>query len=151
MPATKTSKSTIRFVLFFMLVTASTLVAQNPDSVKLRQIYDFYLTKSKCYSNLDYLVNQIGGRLSGSPEAEKAVQWAKKAMYEAGADTVILQPCMVPHWVRGAKEKCVLSSTKLKLTKTLNCVALGSSVCTGVKVIKAKVIEVNSFEELEKL
>ncbi len=151
MPATKTSKSTIRFVLFFMLVTASTLVAQNPDSVKLRQIYDFYLTKSKCYSNLDYLVNQIGGRLSGSPEAEKAVQWAKKAMYEAGADTVILQPCMVPHWVRGAKEKCVLSSTKLKLTKTLNCVALGSSVGTGVKGIKAKVIEVNSFEELEKL
>jgi carboxypeptidase Q len=121
------------------------------DSVTLRNIYDYYLTKSKCYSNLEYLCTKIGGRLSGSPQAEQAVQWAKKAMYAAGADTVFLQPCMVPHWERGKKEKCHLTSLKFKLNSPLKCIALGSSVGTGVAGVKANVVEVGSFDELEKL
>jgi Zn-dependent M28 family amino/carboxypeptidase len=138
------------FFILPLLISFS-LAAQKEDSVMLRKIYDFYLTKSRAYSNLEYLATKIGGRISGSPQAEAAVQWTKKAMYEAGADTVILQPCMVPHWVRGKKEKCELTSAKLKLNRNLNCVALGSSVGTGASGIKAKVIEVKSFEELEKL
>src|SRR5688500_13625757 len=101
------------------------------DSVTLRNIYDYYLTKSNCYSNLEHLCTKIGGRLSGSPQAEQAVQWAKKAMSAAGADTVFLPPCMVPHWERGKKEKCNLTSAKLKLNPPLKCVALGSSVASG--------------------
>jgi Zn-dependent M28 family amino/carboxypeptidase len=58
---------------------------------------------------------------------------------------------MVPHWVRGKKEKCVLTSSKLKLNKSLNCCALGNSVGTGAKGIKAKIIEVKHFDDLEKL
>ena len=131
--------------LFICVVT----LAQKNDSIQLRKIYDFYLTESKCYSNLEHLCKKIGPRLSGSKGAEDAVVWAKKAMYEAGADTVILQPCMVPHWVRGKAEQCQLIE-KNKTTK-LNVVALGSSVGTGDKGIKAEVIEVKNFEELEKL
>jgi len=138
-------------VLLCALGCVRTYYSNNPDSLTLRKIYDYHLTKSKSYSNLEYLATKIGGRLSGSPQAAKAVEWAVKAMYAAGADTVILQPCMVPHWVRGAKEKCRLNSTKLKLTINLNCVALGSSVGTGPGGIKAGVVEVSSFEELEKL
>jgi carboxypeptidase Q len=138
-------------LLGILFATNGQSVAQNADSVMIKNIYNFYLTKSKAYSNLEHLATKIGGRLSGSPEAEAAVLWAKKAMYEAGADTVILQPCMVPHWVRGKKEKCVISSPKLKLNKSINCVALGSSVGTGPKGVRAKVIEVRSFDELEKL
>ena len=100
------------FILLNVLCVA--VIAQNQDSLQLRKIYDFYLTKSKCYANLEYLATKIGGRLSGSDEAEKAVIWAKKTMYEAGADTVILQPCMVPHWVRGKKEKCILFDLTIK-------------------------------------
>lgn len=123
--------------------------AHTQDSLMLRKIYDYYLTNSKCYSNLEELCTGIGARLSGSPQAEKAVQWAKRAMYAAGADTVILQPCMVPRWERGQKERCELTSTKLKLNKPLKCTALGSSVGTGTPGIKANVVEVKSFEELE--
>ena len=115
----------------------------------LRKIYDYYLTNSRCYSNLKELCSTIGGRLSGSPQAEQAVIWAKKAMYAAGADTVILQPCMVPHWVRGGKEVCQMI-TKHKTT-SLACCALGSSVGTGKAGVTAQVVEVKSFEELEKL
>ncbi|MBK9286042.1 MAG: M20/M25/M40 family metallo-hydrolase [Sphingobacteriaceae bacterium] len=139
-----------KLILFFLCAFAG-MIAQNADSLQLRKIYDYYLTQSKAYENLEYLATKIGSRLSGSPGAAKAVEWAKKAMYEAGADTVILQPCMVPHWVRGAKEKCILSSSKLKLNKNLNCCALGNCVGTGSKGVKAKVIEVKSFDDLEKL
>src|SRR6187431_121648 len=113
------------FILFNF--TTQNSFAQNRDSLLLRKIYDYYLLKSKCYSNLEFLTTKIGGRLSGSPQAEQAVYWAKKAMYEAGADTVILQPCMVPHWVRGQKEICYMNSSASKTKVNLNCVALGSS------------------------
>src|ERR1041384_1352195 len=81
--------------------------SQNKDSIALRKIYDYYLTQGKCYKNLEVLCTTIGGRLSGSPQAEKSVEWAKQAMYDAGADTVYLQPCMVTHWERGAQESCI--------------------------------------------
>lgn len=136
-------------IKFILLCLFPFLISAQNDSVQLRKIYDYYLTNAKCYSNLDYLSNKIGGRLSGSPQAEQAVVWAKKAMYEAGADTVILQPCMVPHWVRGKKEKCILKSSVQKKKTGLPCIALGSSVGTGPKGIKAKVIEITSFEDLQ--
>lgn len=141
----------MRKIYFLFLFATSVAVSQNNDSAQIRKIYDYYLTQSKTYSNLEYLATKIGGRLSGSPQAKQAVEWAAKAMYAAGADTVILQPCMVPHWVRGKKEKCILSSSKLKLNKELKCTALGSSVASKAGGIKAKVIEVHSFKELEKL
>jgi carboxypeptidase Q len=143
-------KKQFLFLLFFSVTVH--LSAQNNDSLMLRKIYDHYLTESKCYSNLEYLATKIGGRISGSKQAETAVYWAKKALYAAGADTVYLQPCMVPHWVRGKIETCNYSSTKLKMTnKALAITTLGSSVCTPVAGVKAKVISVSSFEELEKL
>ncbi len=119
------------------------------DSITLRKIYDLYLTESKCYKNLEYLATKIGGRISGSTQAEKAVYWAKQAMLDAGADTVFLQACMVPHWVRGKKEVCTISIKGV--TKKLNVCALGSSVGTKAGGINAKVIEVKSFEELDDL
>lgn len=139
------------FVLLLVLGFKKSLRAQNQDSITLRKLYDYYLTKSNCYSNLQYLATKIGGRLSGSSQAEQAVEWATKAMYQAGADTVILQPCMVPHWVRGAKEKCQLTSYRTKLNVPLSCIALGSSIGTGTPGIFASVVEVSSFEQLEQM
>ena len=139
------------FIFLTIIVFNSDFCSQNQDSLMIRKIYDHYLTKSKCYSDLEELTTKIGGRLSGSPQAAQAVEWAKKAMYAAGADTVILQPCMVPHWVRGAKEKCCFTSANSKILVPLKCIALGSSVSTGAKGVQAKVIEVKSFGELESL
>ena len=123
--------------------------AQEKDSLAIRSIYDFFLTESNCYSNLEYLATRIGGRLSGSPQAAAAVEWTRKAMYEAGADTVILQPCLVPRWVRGAPEQCVMTSGKNR--KKLRCIALGSSVSSPPEGLEAQVVEVRSFEELDSL
>ncbi len=139
----------LAFILSVFIFSSG--VSQNTDSLALRKIYDFYLTESKCYKNLEQLCTTIGGRLSGSPQAEKSVYWAKKAMYDAGADTVYLQQCMVTHWVRGVKESCLLKSTQIKTSLNLNIIALGGSVATPSAGLTSKIIEVKSFDELEKL
>jgi len=136
-----------KYFFLFLICATSLAFSQNQDSLMLRKLYDYHLTQSKTYSNLEGLCIKIGARLSGSPQAEQAVQWAKKVMYAAGADTVFLQPCKVPHWVRGEKEKCIVSSSQTHL----NCLALGGSVGTGEKGIKANVVEVKNFDELETL
>ena len=145
--------------LFLILLFASNLLcAQNTkqsstdsiDAITLRKIFDYYLLKSKCYSNLEFLSTKIESRLSGSPGAAKAVTWAKQAMYNAGADTVYLQPCMVPHWVRGKKEACYSLNKQNKKTNYSIC-ALGNSIATPKSGVLANVIEVNSFKELDSL
>lgn len=138
--------------LCFILATLSTLhVNAQSDSAIIRKIYTEALTNGKSYSNLDYLTNKIGGRLSGSPEAQKAVDWTFKAMKEAGADTVYLQECMVPHWVRGSKEIGKIISTNASENRELSINALGGSIGTPSAGITAPVVEVIGIEGLEKI
>lgn len=121
------------------------------DSTMLRKIYTDALTNGKSYSNLDYLTNKIGGRLSGSPQAQLAVDWAFKAMKEAGADTVFLQECMVPHWVRGEKEIAKVITSNGKGIKDVPVCALGGSIATPTDGITAAIIEVFGIDGLKKL
>lgn len=121
------------------------------DSSVIKKIFNEALSNGKSYANLDYLSNKIGGRLSGSPQAQKAVEWAFKAMKEAGADTVFLQECMVPHWVRGEKESAKVIISGSENFKIVPICALGGSIATPAKGITANIIEVKSFVELAKL
>ena len=68
---------------------------------------------------------------------------------EAGADTVYLQPVIVPYWVRGDKEQGVIHFGNEK--RKLNVVALGMSVATPAAGITADIIEVKNFDELKAL
>lgn len=119
------------------------------DSEMLRQIFDEALTNGSCYENLRSLCKDIGPRLSGSDGAEKAVKWGEKVLQEI-ADTVWLQPVMVPHWVRGEKEIAEIRMPNGEKIPVDIC-ALGSSIGTGKEGITAEVVEVFSLEELEKL
>jgi carboxypeptidase Q len=135
---------------FLALTTqAQTSAGLKADSLNLRKIYDEALLRGQSYENLRYLTGQIGGRLSGSPQAEQAVQWGKNTMEKLGLDRVYLQEVMVPHWVRGAKEKAEIKGDKGKGVD-MNVCALGGSVGTGGK-IKAQVVEVKSWAELAAL
>lgn len=133
----------------FLLLFVAQSFAQNEDSIMIRKIYSEILTKAQCYANLDYLANKIGGRLSGSPQAQKAVEWAVTAMKAAGCDTVFKQECMVPHWVRGEKEVGkLLYDAKEEMMAIC---ALGGSVATPKNGITAPVVEVKSLNELADL
>jgi carboxypeptidase Q len=140
----------VSFILLIPFLSLQ-LNSQNKDSIALRKHFDYYLTQSNCYKNLEFLTTKIESRLSGSPGAEKAVKWAKKAMYEAGADTVYLQPCMVPHWIRGEKEVCTSINSKTKKQIAYSICALGNSIGTTNIGINAPVIVVNSYEQLDSI
>ncbi len=121
----------------------------NPDSIQIKAIFDESLTNGKAYEILRELCKDIGPRLTGSENAEKAVAYTKKKMEDLGFDTVFLQEVMVPKWQRGKAEKCILTNSKKFTQKPLNITALGNSIGTGGKGVKSKVIEITDFDQLE--
>lgn len=127
---------------------SANLEAQS-DEATLKTIYKTALTNGKSYQWLDYLSNTIGGRLSGSINAELAVQYTKKELEQLGLDKVWLQPVMVPKWVRGEKE-IGFFETNGAFNK-VNICALGGSVATPKGGLKAQVVEVNTYKDLEQL
>ncbi|MBA3648485.1 MAG: M20/M25/M40 family metallo-hydrolase [Chitinophagales bacterium] len=132
------------------LFIALPLFSQNSDSVTLRKIFNQALLKGEAYSNLEVLCRDYGKRLAGSPGAAGAVEYTKKLMLDLGVDSVWLQPCMVPHWVRGEKEIAYYISSKSE-KKPLTICALGNSTGTGVQGITASLIEVRNWRELDSL
>lgn len=136
-------------VIVFGLMLSSFCVSAQSDEAALKTIYKTSLTNGKSYQWLDYLSNTIGGRLSGSTNAELAVQYTKIELEKLGLDKVWLQPVMVPKWVRGEKEMAYFT-TSGELNK-VNICALGGSVATPENGLKAKVIEVGSYEDLKDL
>jgi carboxypeptidase Q len=136
--------------LFLCILFISVLTFAQTDTETIKKIYDTSLTDGQSYEWLNYLSNQIGGRLSGSLNAERAVEWTKEELENIGLDKVWLQPVMVPKWVRGAPEFAFIES-KPGETTNVNICALGGSVATPALGIKANVIEVHSLEELTTL
>ena len=101
-------KNKLPITLYFLFTLSSFLSAQGfepeKDAAFIDKIYDQSLTDGRCYAWLEHLATKIGNRLSGSANAEKAVNWSRATLDTLGLDSVWLQPCMVPHWVRGAAE-----------------------------------------------
>lgn len=135
------------FLIAFFCLTA--LLAQDDDK-QLRSIYDMALTDGMAYDWLNHLSNQIGGRLSGSVQAQQAVEYTKRQLDSIGLDRVWLQPVMVPKWVRGTPEFAYIE-TRPGMTTNVPICALGGSVATPDVGIKANLIEVTSIEQLEAL
>lgn len=137
------------FLFLFSLLISEFSFSQKTDSATFKSIFDFALTRSQCFQTLTDLTTQIGGRLSGSPQAAQAVEFMKKILDENMFDSVWLQPCYVPHWVRGDKEAAYAESKGVKTN--LSITALGNSTGTGVNGIKAQVIEIKNFKQLDSL
>ncbi len=127
------------------------LSAQNSaDSVYIKKISDEIMRNGKAHDLLRELTKGIGGRLAGSVQYTKAVQWGEASLKKLGADKVFLQECMMPNWKRGGKDLAVvvLQNGK-KLNRSLDVLALGNSMGTGGKPLVAEVIAVQDFDEME--
>jgi hypothetical protein len=143
------------YALGFFILTCSafaeaqSLSSSEADSLMMKSIYDFSLTESKSYDWLDYLSNNIGGRLSGSIQAERAVKYTEKELKKFTMRTE-LQSVMVPKWSRGTPEFAYIQLNDLS-TINVNVCALGGSIPTRQAGIKAPVIEVTSLKQLSDL
>ncbi|MGB2397772.1 MAG: M20/M25/M40 family metallo-hydrolase [Flavobacteriaceae bacterium] len=140
-------KKTLYWFLCFLSLTAH---AQEDIEQTLQKLYQTALVDGQSYSWLEHLSNQIGGRLSGSLNAERAVEWGKEELEGLGLDKVWLQPVMVPKWIRGTFEYANIETSPGNTINVPVC-ALGGSISTPLAGIRAEVIEVASFDELDQI
>lgn len=119
------------------------------DQLAIDEIYRLSLTESNVYPWLGDLCLNIGHRLSGSPQADEAVEYSYQLMDSLGIDPV-KQPVMVPVWQRGEPEVAFfLASDGEKAV--VNVLALGGSIATEDEGLMAPLIEVEDWKELEAL
>jgi len=136
--------------LLFLLIFQPVFGQKKTHEKQIKEIYNQALTQGKAYDWLDYLSNQIGGRLSGSLSAERAVKWGNQELLKLGLDRVYLEDVMVPKWVRGTFEYASIN-TGPGMSINVPVCALGGSIATPVAGLRAQVIEVKDFEELDVL
>lgn len=118
------------------------------DSTFIRKVYDESLIRGKAHEDLKQLCKDIGARLSGSAEAQMAVEWSEKKMKEYAFDKVYLQEIKVPHWERGTKESAWIRTKTGKLIK-LHLLALGGSIGTE-GLLQGEVVEFKTIDDLKK-
>ena len=136
----------------FLVVLSLSLFASKgqkyEEEIKqIRSIYSTALQENQGYIWLSELT-EIGGRLAGTPEADRAVERFKAIADSLGFETQ-LQPVKVPHWVRGEKEQA--SYTTDGEQQEVDVCALGGSIATPEGGLTGKILEITSFEQLDSL
>lgn len=144
-------------IVFSLIIISSILFSQEINKTQIekyhsevKNIVKYAVEREEGYKLLKEFC-KFGPRLSGSENSMKAILWTEKKMKEMGFDNVTLQPVMVPKWVRGNLEECIISKSKLLKGKKLSIASLGGSVPTPKAGVEAEVVEVHSFEELRTL
>lgn len=116
------------------------------------KIESLALQSTYSYEQVRFLSNNIGPRLSGSPQSAAAVAYVAQQLRELGLD-VRLEPVTVPHWVRG-REEAELTRYPGQVDGTIQKIlvtALGNTVATPEEGIQAAILVVDSFEQFEQL
>ncbi len=119
---------------------------------QLKQIQQAALESDFALQQTAYLSYNIGARLSGSAQAQRAVEYVAAEMKKLGLE-VRLQKLTVPHWVRGEErgELVEYEGMAQGTTQKVVLTALGGSIATAPNGLIAEIVVVNNFEELERL
>ncbi len=89
------------------------------------------------------------GRLAGTPELERAVQWGVERMRAMGLARVRAEEVEVPVWERGQVGRAIRLDAAGAEAEELDVLALGGSVGTPAEGLVGDLLMVRSFEELE--
>src|SRR5579863_8129276 len=118
----------------------------------MERLRDAAMKSDYAYKELQHLTDNIGPRLSGSPQAQKAVDYVAEEMRALGAD-VTLEKASVPHWVRGLEtaELTAWPGQTSRTTQKIVLTALGGSAATPPEGLTAEVVVVNNWSELHTL
>jgi carboxypeptidase Q len=100
---------------------------------------------SFAWRRLALLTDTAGNRLSGTPQLDKAIQWALAEMKRDGLDNVHAEPVMVPKWVRGRESAEIVEPAKHAIAM----LGLGESIGTPASGLQAEALVVHSFDELD--
>jgi len=110
-----------------------------------QNIINAAMNDSTAYERLAYLCDTFGPRLSGSSNLEKALDWIISEMRLDGLKRPRGERVQVPTWIRGNESLDLI----LPFKKSMAMLGLGGSIATPKGGIKAEVVVVNSFDELD--
>ena len=104
-----------------------------------QKIADEVKAHSELMKNLEYLTTEIGARLTGSPQMNRASEWALQRFKDYGVDAH-LETTEIPHsWTRGSDT----SEITAPITKTVQIRSVGWSKATDGPV-SANVVFINA-------
>ena len=118
-----------------------------PHEAVVEKIFNQTMASNGAMKKLEELCDDIGHRISGSPELDQAIEWAVAALKADGHENVAKEPVMVPKWVRGEESLVLLSPRETKLPV----LGLGMSVGTAPEGVEGEVAVVRSEDELKAL
>jgi carboxypeptidase Q len=115
------------------------------NAIKAAALGDDY-----AYRQVAHLTENIGPRMSASPQAKAAVDYVAAELKELGLE-VSLEEVKVPHWVRGAEtaELVEYAGQVPGTTQKIVLTALGGSSATPADGLTGEVLVVNNFDELK--
>jgi carboxypeptidase Q len=137
----------------FLLLAASFVAAATVRADDIRSAYSEAASRiigeafanTAAWQRLAVLTDEIGHRLSGSPELDRAIEWAVAEMNRDGLEGVRTEPVMVPKWVRGAESATIVRPGPHAIAM----LGLGGSIATPPEGIEAEVLVVASFDDLD--
>ncbi len=148
------------FILFVCVMPAIAQRRNVPPAEKysdqltaeLKRLQQAALESDYAYKQTAYLCNNIGPRLSGSPQANAAVEYVAEEMRNLGLD-VKLEKVTVPHWVRGVETGALVEfkGQAKGTTQKIVLTALGGSVATPAEGLTAEIVVVENYDQLEAL
>lgn len=118
----------------------------------MARIRDAAMASDYAYSQVAHLSNNIGPRLTGSAQAQAAVEYVAGELRRLGLE-VQLEKVTVPHWVRGEETGALVQypGQATGTTQKIVLTALGPSVATPKDGLTAGVVVVRNFDELNAL
>jgi Zn-dependent M28 family amino/carboxypeptidase len=119
---------------------------------EIKKIQQAAFESDYAYRQVAHLANNIGPRLSGSAQAQTAVEYVAAELRKLGLE-VKLEKVMVPHWVRGEETGALTEYPSMapNTTQKIVLTSLGGSVATPNDGLTAEVVVVNNFDELQAL
>src|SRR5438270_3160143 len=107
------------FACFALLIASAVAVAQDPPAARPNPASDTQRLIAEAQkattleTNLRTLTDEVGGRVPGTPNMEKAFRWALAAFKQAGADSVTTEEFRMPvGWAEGATRVEVTAPTR---------------------------------------
>jgi carboxypeptidase Q len=124
-----------------------TALDMSPYQPVIDQIVEAAMASNGSWEKMEGLCDDIGHRLSGSPQLDQAIAWAVEAMKKDGHENVHTEPVQVPKWVRGKESLAMIAPRAM----TLPMLGLGRSVATPSEGISAEVEVVEDEAGLDAL
>ena len=131
------------FLFLLVVLPAAAPVAQAPagDDTAVGKIVASAMGPSPLEENLRRLTDEIGGRLSGTPQMRQAVAWAVDAFAQAGVDDVRVEKFTMPAgWRDTGTQLEIIAPAKFQA----RAVSLGWSPAAN---LEAEVVDVGEGDE----